>query len=61
MWVQQHVKQSGGSLMALVAPFLHIPTHVAAAHKEGASLKQRKGWLQVRGLEPKPLPRLYVQ
>ena len=47
-WVQLHVQQTGSSLEAAVAPFLHIPDHVAAAHKPGAALKQTKAWLQVR-------------
>lgn len=45
--------QSGSGLEEMIAPFLHIPQHVAAAHKEGASLKQREAWLRVRGLRCK--------
>jgi len=46
-WVLQHVQQSGTSQQALLAPFLHIPDHVAEAQRPGATLKQTKAWLQV--------------
>ena len=48
-WIQQQVQQSGADLESMVALFLHIPQRVAATQKDGASLKQRKAWLQVSG------------